>query len=241
MVKTNPTPMIQLEGVSKSFGDVQALKHIDATINEGEFFSLLGPSGCGKTTLLRMIAGFEEPTSGQILIDGEDVASVPPNRRPVNMVFQSYAVFPHMKVFDNVAYGLKVTGVDKGEIRERVQEALGLVQLTGFENREPDQLSGGQRQRVALARALVTRPALLLADEPTGNLDSKTGKGIVDLLYKLRTERGVTIVSATHDHRMIDVSDRVVYLRDGRIEKIANREDIDVQVGSMEDEEGSAK
>ena len=158
-------PIVEIRGVTKRFGAGEpAVDSVDLEIPEGELFALLGPSGCGKTTLLRMLAGFETPTSGEIRIDGADVAGVPPNRRPVNMVFQSYAVFPHMSVFDNVAYGLKVTGVPAAERRERVQESLGLVRLDGLETRKPDQLSGGQRQRVALARALVKRPRVLLLD-----------------------------------------------------------------------------
>lgn len=159
-------PIIQIRNVSKRFGKVTAVDNISLDILAGEFFVLLGPSGCGKTTLLRMIAGFEMPTEGQILIDGQDMSLVPPNKRPVNMVFQSYAVFPHMNVTDNVGYGLRISGVSKGETRDRVAEALELVKLGGFEDRMPDQMSGGQRQRVALARSLVMRPKVLLLDEP---------------------------------------------------------------------------
>jgi len=151
-------PIIQIRNVSKRFGKVTAVDNVNLDIMAGEFFVLLGPSGCGKTTLLRMIAGFELPTEGQIIIDGVDVSDVPPNKRPVNMVFQSYAVFPHMSVADNVAYGLKIRGVGRGEREDRVREALELVKLGGFEDRMPDQMSGGQRQRVALARSLVMRP-----------------------------------------------------------------------------------
>ncbi|MBU0825760.1 MAG: ABC transporter ATP-binding protein, partial [Alphaproteobacteria bacterium] len=166
-------PIIQIQNVSKRFGKVTAVDNVSLDINAGEFFVLLGPSGCGKTTLLRMIAGFELPTEGRILIDGQDMAGIPPNKRPVNMVFQSYAVFPHMSVADNVAYGLKIAGVKGGEIKDRVAEALDLVKLGGFGERMPDQMSGGQRQRVALARSLVMRPKVLLLDEPLSALDTK--------------------------------------------------------------------
>ena len=164
-------PIITFENVTKRFGRMVAVDNVSLTIDEGEFFCLLGPSGCGKTTLLRMLAGFETPTEGRILIDGQDISNVPPNRRPVNMVFQSYAVFPHMSVADNVAYGLKIDRVPGAERDRRVEEALELVQLGGLGGRKPDQLSGGQRQRVALARALVKRPRVLLLDEPLSALE----------------------------------------------------------------------
>ncbi|MDH3661708.1 MAG: ATP-binding cassette domain-containing protein, partial [Alphaproteobacteria bacterium] len=165
-----PSDMVTIERVTRKFGEVIAVDDVSLTIRPNEFFALLGPSGCGKTTLLRMIAGFQQPSAGRLLIDGDDMARVPPNRRPVNMVFQSYAVFPHMSVADNVAYGLTVTGVPKAEIAPRVDEALAMVRLEGFGQRKPDQLSGGQRQRVALARALIKRPKVLLLDEPLSAL-----------------------------------------------------------------------
>src|ERR671934_961168 len=167
------TPAISLDRVSKRFGRVAAVNDVTLTIREGEFFSLLGPSGCGKTTTLRMVAGFETPDEGRVLLHGNDVTSVAPNRRPVNMVFQQYALFPHMSIYDNIAFGLKVKRVPRDEHRERVREMLRVVALEGLERRRARQLSGGQQQRVALARALVNRPAALLLDEPLGALDVK--------------------------------------------------------------------
>ena len=169
----NAKPFIQIQNVVKQYGDVYAVDNVSLDIYQREFFALLGPSGCGKTTLLRMLAGFETPTAGRILIDGQDMAEVPPWKRPANMMFQSYALFPHMSVADNIAFGLKQDGVPKSEIRDRVAEAVKLVQLEGREHRRPDQLSGGQKQRVALARAIIKRPKVLLLDEPLGALDKK--------------------------------------------------------------------
>ncbi|WP_455373887.1 ABC transporter ATP-binding protein, partial [Limibacillus halophilus] len=173
--------IISIEKVTKRFGTVKAVDEVSIDIKEGEFFALLGPSGCGKTTLLRMLAGFEIPTSGTIKIDGKDVSNIQPNRRPVNMVFQSYAVFPHMSVADNVAYGLKVSG-DTGNMKERVEEALELVKLGGYGTRMPDQLSGGQRQRAALARALAREPSVLLLDEPFSAVDQMTRRKLQEEL-----------------------------------------------------------
>ncbi|MDH3912069.1 MAG: ATP-binding cassette domain-containing protein, partial [Rhodospirillales bacterium] len=193
-------PIIRIREVTKRFGQtVTAVDDVSLDIHEGEFFALLGPSGCGKTTLLRMIAGFETPSEGQILIDGQDMSKVAPNRRPINMVFQSYAVFPHMTVADNVGYGLKVTNVPKAEIRERAEEALELVKLGGLGGRKPDQLSGGQRQRVALARALVKRPKVLLLDEPLSALDAKLREAMQLELVRLQHAVGITFVIVTHD------------------------------------------
>jgi spermidine/putrescine transport system ATP-binding protein len=218
---------IELVEVGKEFTagghDVTAVDHIDLRIAEGEFFSLLGPSGCGKTTTLRMIAGFEEPTRGQILLHGRDVVGVPPFRRDVNMVFQQYALFPHMDVFENVAFGLRRKKVGKDEIKRRVAEALSLVELEGREKRKPAQLSGGQQQRVALARALVNRPRALLLDEPLGALDLKLRQAMQLELKRIQREVGITFVYVTHDQEeALTMSDRLVVMNAGRIEQLGN-------------------
>jgi spermidine/putrescine transport system ATP-binding protein len=216
---------IELVGVAKEFvsqkDTVAAVDHIDLTIREGEFFSLLGPSGCGKTTTLRMIAGFEAPTSGKVLLYGADVTSAPPNRRDVNMVFQNYALFPHMTVAENVAFGLERKGVRKAEVRTRVAEALDLVELSGRERRRPKELSGGQQQRVALARALINRPRALLLDEPLGALDLKLRQTMQIELKSIQREVGITFVYVTHDQgEALTMSDRLAVMRDGRIEQL---------------------
>jgi spermidine/putrescine transport system ATP-binding protein len=218
-------PAIQLQHVVKHFpassGDVQAVERVTLDIAEGEFFSLLGPSGCGKTTTLRMVAGFEEPTSGRILLHGRDVVGVPPYRRDVNMVFQQYALFPHMDVFENVAFGLRRKKVAKDEIRRRVTDMLDLVELAGRETRRPRQLSGGQQQRVALARALVNRPRALLLDEPLGALDLKLRKAMQLELKRIQREVGITFVYVTHDQEeALTMSDRLVVMNAGRIEQL---------------------
>jgi spermidine/putrescine transport system ATP-binding protein len=218
---------IELVAVEKEFTagghDVKAVDRIDLRIAEGEFFSLLGPSGCGKTTTLRMIAGFEEPTHGQILLHGRDVVGVPPFRRDVNMVFQQYALFPHMDVFENVAFGLRRKKVAKDEIARRVAEALALVELEGREKRRPRQLSGGQQQRVALARALVNRPRALLLDEPLGALDLKLRQAMQLELKRIQREVGITFVYVTHDQEeALTMSDRLVVMDAGRIEQLGN-------------------
>jgi len=220
---TERQSIISIKNVSKRFGSVvTAVDDVSLEIAEGEFFALLGPSGCGKTTLLRMLAGFEIPSEGTITIDKQDMGGVDPNRRPVNMVFQSYAVFPHMKVFDNVAYGLKVTGIAKAEIKERVDEVLGLVRLDGFGNREPDQLSGGQRQRVALARALVKRPRVLLLDEPLSALDAKLREAMQLELVRLQQTVGITFIIVTHDQdEALSMADRVAVMEAGKVRQIA--------------------
>jgi spermidine/putrescine ABC transporter ATP-binding subunit len=193
------TPIISFQNITKRYGNVTAVDNVTLDIRAGEFFALLGPSGCGKTTLLRMLAGFEIPTEGRILIDGIDMAGIEPNKRPINMVFQSYAVFPHMSVADNVAYGLKIDGVAKAERDTRVQEALDLVQLGQLGLRKPDQLSGGQRQRVALARALVKKPKVLLLDEPLSALDAKLREAMRYELTQLQEKVGITFIMVTHD------------------------------------------
>jgi spermidine/putrescine transport system ATP-binding protein len=218
---------ISFEGVSKSFGKVRAVRDVSFDIREGEFFSLLGPSGCGKTTSLRIIGGFEQPDEGRILLRGDDVTTVPPNRRNVNMVFQHYALFPHMSIEDNVAFGLRLKKVGKGEQHERVQEMMRIVQLTGYEKRKPAQLSGGQQQRVALARALVNRPAALLLDEPLGALDVKLRKSMQLELKRIQTELGTTFVYVTHDQEeALAMSDRIGVMNDGIVEHIGTPREI---------------
>jgi spermidine/putrescine transport system ATP-binding protein len=214
---------VELAGVTKSFGEFVAVDGLTLEIYEGEFFSLLGPSGCGKTTTLRMIAGFEEPTEGTISVDGESMRGVPPYRRPVNTVFQSYAIFPHLNVFDNVAFGLRRAGVKGEELRRRVTEACAMVQLEGFEKRKPGALSGGQQQRVALARALVKRPKVLLLDEPLGALDLKLRKEMQLELKSLQHEVGITFVYVTHDQEeALTMSDRIAVMNEGRVQQVAD-------------------
>ncbi len=216
-------PIVAIEGVSKRFGDTAAVDDVSIDIRPNEFFALLGPSGCGKTTLLRMLAGFETPSAGRILIDGDDMTTVPPNRRPVNMVFQSYAVFPHMTVEANVAYGLRVEGVPGAEIRRRVAEALDMVRLNTFARRRPDQLSGGQRQRVALARALIKRPKVLLLDEPLSALDKKLREQMQLELVRLQHEVGITFVIVTHDQEeALSMADRIAVMDHGKVRQIAD-------------------
>jgi spermidine/putrescine transport system ATP-binding protein len=212
---------ISLENVSKRFGKVEAVRSVSLGIQEGEFFSLLGPSGCGKTTTLRMIGGFEQPDDGRIVLRGADVTATPPNRRNVNMVFQHYALFPHMSIEGNVAFGLRLKKVGKGEQRERVREMLRVVQLEGLEKRKPAQLSGGQQQRVALARALVNRPAALLLDEPLGALDVKLRKQMQLELKRIQSELGTTFVYVTHDQEeALAMSDRIGVMNDAVVEQV---------------------
>jgi spermidine/putrescine transport system ATP-binding protein len=214
---------VKLSGVTKRFGEFVAVDDLSLDIYEGEFFSLLGPSGCGKTTTLRMIAGFEEPTEGSIFVAGEEVQGVPPYRRPVNTVFQSYAIFPHLNVFDNVAFGLRRSGVKGEELNTRVTEACEMVQLSGFEKRKPTLLSGGQQQRVALARALVNRPKVLLLDEPLGALDLKLRKELQLELRNLQHEVGITFVYVTHDQEeALTMSDRIAVINEGKVQQIAD-------------------
>jgi spermidine/putrescine transport system ATP-binding protein len=218
---------VQLVDLVKRFGDFTAVAGINLQMPAGEFFSLLGPSGCGKTTTLRMIAGFERPDEGQILLDGEDMAQTPPHKRNVNTVFQSYALFPHLSVHDNVAFGLRYQNVSKQDLKQRVGQALELVQLTGFEKRRPGQLSGGQQQRVALARALVLNPAVLLLDEPLGALDAKLRKRLQIELKALQEEVGITFVYVTHDQEeALTMSDRIAVMSQGRIEQVGGPKEI---------------
>jgi spermidine/putrescine ABC transporter ATP-binding subunit len=220
-------PIISVRGVTKRFGQLAAVDDVSLDIMKGEFFVLLGPSGCGKTTLMRMIAGFELPTQGQILIDGQDMVGVPPNKRPVNMVFQSYAVFPHMTVSDNVAYGLKIAGTSGDEIKTRVIEALELVKLDGLGDRKPDQLSGGQRQRVALARSLIMRPKVLLLDEPLSALDAKLRAQMQFELAELQDNVGITFVTVTHDQdEALSMAGRIAVINKGQIAQLATPSDL---------------
>jgi spermidine/putrescine ABC transporter ATP-binding subunit len=216
-------PIISIRGLSKRFASVVAVDSVTFDIPPNEFFALLGPSGCGKTTLLRMIAGLERPNAGEIVIDGQDMAFTPPNQRPVNMVFQSYAVFPHMTVEQNVAYGLKVVGTPRAEIAIRVTEALAMVQLSELAARRPDQLSGGQRQRVALARALVKRPKVLLLDEPLSALDAKLRDQMRIELTRLQQSVGITFIIVTHDQdEALSMADRIAVMDQGRISQLAS-------------------
>jgi spermidine/putrescine transport system ATP-binding protein len=225
--RNGDTGSVALDSVTKRFGDLTAVDAIDLEIREGEFFTMLGPSGCGKTTTLRMIAGFEELTSGKLTVDGADMAGIPPYRRPTNTVFQSYALFPHLSVKDNVAFGLKRKKVGRSEIDKRVAAELERVGLTAEANRRPSQLSGGQQQRVALARALVNLPKVLLLDEPLGALDLKLRKGLQVELKRIQKEVGITFVYVTHDQEeALTMSDRIAVMNQGRIEQIADPEEV---------------
>jgi spermidine/putrescine transport system ATP-binding protein len=218
---------VQLVDLVKRFGDFTAVAGINLDMPSGEFFSLLGPSGCGKTTTLRMIAGFERPSEGQILLDGVDMAQTPPHKRNVNTVFQNYALFPHLTVEENVAFGLKYKDVSKQEMREQVGRALDLVALTGFGARRPTQLSGGQQQRVALARALILNPAVLLLDEPLGALDAKLRKRLQIELKALQEEVGITFIYVTHDQEeALTMSDRIAVMSQGRVEQVGAPKEI---------------
>jgi spermidine/putrescine transport system ATP-binding protein len=220
---------IQLSGVYKQFegSEGAVVKNLTLNVRKGEFLTLLGPSGCGKTTTLRMIAGFEQPTSGRVIIDGEDVTDISPHERCVNTVFQNYALFPHMNIFDNIAFGLKMKKVSKTEIKERVLAMLKMIQLEGYEKRMPSQLSGGQMQRVAIARAVVNNPKVLLLDEPLGALDQKLRKQMQLELKHLQKRLGITFIFVTHDQEeALTMSDRIVVMRDGVIEQLGAPDEI---------------
>ena len=220
-------PFIRFENVTKRFGDFVAVNNLTLDIYEREFFSLLGPSGCGKTTLMRMLAGFEEPTEGRILLQGKDISGVPPYKRPTNMMFQSYALFPHMSVEKNVAFGLEQDGLPKADIAARVEEMLRLVKLTEFARRKPSQLSGGQRQRVALARSLAKRPKVLLLDEPLGALDKKLREETQFELMDIQTNLGLTFLIVTHDQEeAMTVSDRIAVMDKGNVVQVATPAEI---------------
>jgi spermidine/putrescine transport system ATP-binding protein len=221
------TSAISIQGVTKSFGDVVAVRDLSLEIREGEFLTLLGPSGCGKTTTMRMVAGFEEPDTGQILLRGDDVVGVPPNKRSVNMCFQNYALFPHMNVQQNIEYGLKLKKIPKDERATKAAEMLEIVRLEGYEQRRPGQLSGGQQQRVALARALVNRPAALLLDEPLGALDVKLRKQMQLELKRIQHELKTTFVYVTHDQEeALSMSDRIAVMNQGVIEHLGEPRDV---------------
>ncbi len=221
------TAAVKIEGVTKRFDDVVAVDNIDLEIADGEFFAMLGPSGCGKTTTLRMIAGLEFPTMGSLQIFGEEMGTLAPNERPVNTVFQNYALFPHMNVIQNVGFGLKMRGVSKAEIDQRANEAIELVRLGGMTKRKPNQLSGGQQQRVALARALVNRPKVLLLDEPLGALDLKLRQDMQSELKTLQQELGVSFVFVTHDQEeALAMSDRIAVMHNGKLLQVGAGEDL---------------
>jgi len=225
---TNPSaPAIRFDQVSRYFGEVKAVDHVDLEIGDGEFFSMLGPSGSGKTTCLRMIAGFDRPTSGHIHLYGQDVSDLPPYERDVNTVFQDYALFPHMNVGDNIAYGLMIRKVSKPERMKRMDEMLDLVKLSGYAGRKPSQLSGGQRQRVALARALINHPKVLLLDEPLGALDLKLRQQMQVELKSIQKRVGITFIFVTHDQEeALTMSDRIAVFSEGRIEQVGTPAEI---------------
>ena len=219
--------VLRVENLHKSFDGAPVLRGVDLTVNRGEFVTLLGPSGCGKTTTLRIIAGLTVPDQGQVFLDGRDVTSLPPEQRPVNTVFQNYALFPHMNVGRNIGYGLRLQRVPRGEISRRVKEMLELVQLPGFENRTPQQLSGGQRQRVAIARAVVLGPKVLLLDEPLGALDLKLRQQMQGELKQLQKRLGITFVYITHDQEeALNMSDRIAVMNQGRFEQVGTPEQV---------------
>ena len=217
-MNSSNNPILRIEGVGKSFGPVTAVDDVTLDIRENEFFALLGPSGCGKTTLLRMLAGFESPNTGRILLDGKDISPLPPEKRPLNLMFQSYALFPHMTVRQNLSYGLEMERLAKPDIRRRVDDTMAMTDLMPFADRKPEQLSGGQKQRVALARALVKRPKVLLLDEPLGALDKKLREKMQLELKRMQNEAGITFIIVTHDQEeALVMADRMAILKDGRL------------------------
>ncbi len=219
--------VLELKDITKSFGETQVLKGVNLKVHEGEFVTLLGSSGCGKTTTLRIIAGLEQPDSGEVLLEGEVMGDRPPEKRNANMVFQNYALFPHMNVYNNIAYGLKIRGVNKNEIKGRVDEMLSLVQLKGYEKRMPSQMSGGQRQRVAIARALINNPKVLLLDEPLGALDLQLRRQMQLELKRLQKKLGITFIYITHDQEeAINMSDVIAVMRDGKFEQTGSPSEI---------------
>jgi spermidine/putrescine transport system ATP-binding protein len=232
LTATQPTatagrPAVELVGIGKTYGEAEVVKDLDLSVEAGTFFSMLGPSGCGKTTTLRMIGGFVDPTRGDVLLHGEDVTDLPPNRRDVNTVFQSYALFDHLSIWDNVAFGLRRKRTGKAELRQRVGEMLELVQLTGRDKDMPRELSGGQKQRVALARALVNRPSVLLLDEPLAALDLKLRRAMQVELKRIQREVGITFVFVTHDQdEALTMSDQIAVMNEGRIHQCGTPEDI---------------
>ena len=227
IMKNSDVCIIELKGLTKTFDDQQVLKGLDLKIYENEFLTLLGPSGCGKTTTLRIIAGFEEPDSGEVLFNGVEISKVPPYKREVNTVFQKYALFPHLDVFDNIAFGLNLKKMPKDVIEQKVKRMLDLVGLEGFENRDVTSLSGGQQQRVAIARALVNEPKVLLLDEPLGALDARLRKEMQSELKKIQQEVGITFIYVTHDQEeALSMSDTVVVMKDGEIQQIGTPIDI---------------
>lgn len=221
------TAAVELTGITKRFGDVVAVDNIDLEIADGEFFAMLGPSGCGKTTTLRMIAGLDFPTMGSLKIFGDEVGTLPPNKRPVNTVFQNYALFPHMNVLDNVAFGLRMNGMNKVAAHKEAREMIGIVRLEGLESRRPSEMSGGQQQRVALARALVNHPKVLLLDEPLGALDLKLRQEMQGELKRLQQDLGISFVFVTHDQEeALTMSDRIAVMNEGELLQVGSPEDI---------------
>lgn len=209
--------LVDLIDISKGFGDQIVLDKLNLSIRENEFLTLLGPSGCGKTTTLRILGGFETPDFGQVIFDGEDITNLPPNKRNLNTVFQKYALFSHMNIEENIAFGLKIAGKSNAYIKDKIKYALKLVNLEGFENRLPDSLSGGQQQRVAIARALASKPDIVLADEPTGNLDTKTSDNVIGLLHATSQKFRQTILMITHNPDIAQLADQTIRIEDGRI------------------------